>query len=260
MTDKYNNEIACLIIKNQNLPQRRAYHYTNSLLLPTDNQLLGMIANPSKNDPNTPDEPDTRTSGDADATGINEENKIKAQKQSDRVKQRAKRKESANVIQSLVKIKEANLAASEAKLAASKLKMDKLNNEAIVRAKAEDAKTLAEYGQKNRAGKKGKVKTDEIRHHPTQKYRDGTRRGEDKPNGNQRKPIKSNLKQKERDYDDHDYIRKNGDKRSPDSHNLPPDDRAIAKILDEIEGRNKKGDKRRSSSAGGTGISTGGSR
>lgn len=44
MTDYYNNQIACLIERNKNMKQERRYHYTNSLLLPTDNQLLAKIA------------------------------------------------------------------------------------------------------------------------------------------------------------------------------------------------------------------------
>lgn len=44
MTDYYNDKIACLIKKNKNMSQERRYHYTNSLLLPTDNQLLAKIA------------------------------------------------------------------------------------------------------------------------------------------------------------------------------------------------------------------------
>ena len=44
MTDFYNNQIECLIEKNRNMRQERNYHYTNSLLLPTDNQLLAKIA------------------------------------------------------------------------------------------------------------------------------------------------------------------------------------------------------------------------
>ena len=44
MTDFYNNQIECLIEKNKNMRQERNYHYTNSLLLPTDNQLLAKIA------------------------------------------------------------------------------------------------------------------------------------------------------------------------------------------------------------------------
>ena len=57
MTDYYNDQIACLIERNRNMNQERRYHYTNALLLPTDNELLAKIASQQNkyNDPRPPE-------------------------------------------------------------------------------------------------------------------------------------------------------------------------------------------------------------
>jgi hypothetical protein len=256
MTEVYNNQIACLIVKNRNLPQRRQYHYTNSLLLPTDNQLLGMIANPDILDPTTPDEPTTQTEGDLLAESSNQQKREKAADDKVDSEERAKIKKQRKAGKKIVKAAQEKLTQ---KRSIAEMEKKIAENEAALKKKAEqvDKKELKAYSSQNQR------KYDEVRVHPDggNIKHDGKNklRGEDHPvTLIKRHKVSGNINQKKRDHSDHDDIMRNGniDNRDPDTHNLPDDTRETS-IL---KGYGKKKRKGSNGGAGGGRISGGGSR
>ena len=257
MTEVYNNQIACLIVKNRNLPQRRQYHYTNSLLLPTDNQLLGMIANPDILDPNTPDEPTTQTEGDLGAESSNQQKREKAADDKVTAEERAKFKKQRKAGKKIVKAAQEKLTQ---KRSIAEMERKNAENDAAIKAQAKkvDKATLKAYSAANNG------KYDEVRVHPdggnVKHDKKTKRRGEDHPvTLVKRHKVSGNINQKKRDHGDHDDIMRNGniDNRDPDTHNLPDDTRETS-IL---KGYGKQ-EKRKGSNGGAAagGISTGGSR
>jgi hypothetical protein len=243
MTEVFNNQIACLITKNRNLPQRRHYHFTNSLLLPTDNQLLGMIANPDIIDPTTPDDTDDQTSGDPDATRSNTTKK--------------QREQAINKI----------IRASKPTVAKAEAKKRRVERDAKIAEAASDARIYEQARKIDKSTHKmysnaNQGKSDEVRYHPTDKTKakKGKERGEDHPiTRKHRNRVKGNINQRNRDHGDHDDIMRHGrDERDPADHRLPPDTREVSK-LNGYSGIAKKTGASAGASAGGGGGGGGGS-
>lgn len=263
MTEVYNNQIACLIVKNRNLPQRRQYHYTNSLLLPTDNQLLGMIANPDILNPNTPDEPDTKTSGDLGAEASNKRNKRQAAEDAED----AEMEKTSKAGRKITKVVKSKLDRNKAMDEVAKMKKRIEESQAAILTKAVqvDKKALRAYSAANQ-GKK-----DMVRVHPSGGVIGKKERGEDHPvTLEKRKRVSGNINQRKRDHEDHDAIMRNGwvDNRDPNTHSLPEDTREAAKLNPNYErSKARKTRKERKESNDGAaagaaagGISTGGRR
>ena len=254
MTEVFNNQIACLITKNRNLPQRRHYHFTNSLLLPTDNQLLGMIANPDIINPTTPDADEPQTFGEPDATSSNTQTRDNVEEKARKAKVRkaeygerrnAKKKAGATIVTGI-----------KDKLARQKEKLKETNAKTLAQAHKVDKATHMAYSSENQG------KSNEVRYHPTDKTtaKKGKERGEDHPiTRKHRKRAKGNINQRNRDHGDHDDIMRNGrDERDPSDHRLPPDTREVSKIQG-YSGIAKKTGASAGASAGGGGGGGGGS-